>query len=104
MRGQIVSAIAEADFGIPLPFFCKKYFSYIILSQRKKLGFEMSFYPPEIGLTYGGDSPYPGIAVLKPRLRCPCQDCSAHAKIEVLMLRLRCSSHLNLGLSTAISA
>ena len=30
-------------------FFCKMYFSYIVPSQRKEVGFEMSFYPPEIG-------------------------------------------------------
>ena len=53
-RGQFVSAIAEAVFDISPPFFCKTYFLYISPSQRKMLGFKISFYPPKKADTFGG--------------------------------------------------
>ena len=94
-------------------FFCKKYFSCIILNQRKKLGFEMSFYPPEIGRNlWGGIAPnlcldwgaHVKNAVFMPRLRCSCQDWGAHAEIEVLKSPQSWPEHRNLGMSTSNSA
>ena len=66
--GQIVFAIAEAVFDVSLPFFfCKMYSLYKFPSRRKKLGFEILLYLPEIGCYFWGVAAVQG-------LRWPCRD------------------------------
>ena len=53
--GQIAPATAAATLNIFSQFFFSKmYFLYTSLSWRKKLGFEISFYPPEKGCNLWG--------------------------------------------------
>ena len=61
-------------------------------------------------IAYGGDplcwdwGAHAKIVVLMPRLRCSCQDWGAHAEIEVLKSPQSWPEHRNLGMSTSNSA
>ena len=102
--GQNPPATAAVTLNILPNFFSKMYFLYTSPSWRKKLGFEISFYTPEIGCYFWGGSCCAWIEVLMPSLRCSCRDCGAQAKIEVTWAPQSQHEHLNLGMSTAILA
>ena len=83
-------------------FFCKMSNFYMSHSQRKKLGFENSFYPSEIGRYFLGFFSlhelrlfcmnwgyFAQIEVVLHRLRLPCTDWGCPAQIEVAPHRLR---------------
>ena len=76
-------------------FFCKMSNFYMSPSQRKKLGFENSFYPSEIGLYFLGFflctnwGCFAWIEVVLHRLRLFCTDWGCPAQIEVAPHRLR---------------
>ena len=70
----------------------------------------ISLFPGCWNIAYGGDplcwdwGAHAKIAVLMPRLRCSCQDWGAHAEIEVLKSPQSWPEHRNLGMSTSNSA